>query len=76
MELFLKLVAVCDVLIENYRASVMDHLGLGYEAVSEVNPRIIYVKISRHDATGPEKNYGSLGSTLEQTAGLASITGY
>ena len=75
-ELFLKLVAACDVLIENYRASVMDRLGLGYEAVSEVNPRLIYVKISSQGATGPEQNYGSLGSTLEQTAGLASITGY
>jgi benzylsuccinate CoA-transferase BbsF subunit len=75
-ELFLKLVAACDVLIENYRASVMDRLGLGYGAVSEVNPRLIYVKISSQGATGPEQNYGSLGSTLEQTAGLASITGY
>ena len=75
-ELFLSLVKVCDVLAENYRASVMDRLGLGYEAVSKVNPQIVYLKISSQGATGPEKDYGSLGSTLEQTAGLASITGY
>jgi crotonobetainyl-CoA:carnitine CoA-transferase CaiB-like acyl-CoA transferase len=37
---------------------------------------LIYMKISSQGATGPEANYGSLGSTLEQTAGLASITGY
>ena len=54
----------------------MDRLGLGFDAVSQVNPRLIYLKISSQGATGPEANYGSLGSTLEQTAGLASITGY
>jgi crotonobetainyl-CoA:carnitine CoA-transferase CaiB-like acyl-CoA transferase len=75
-ELFLTLVTRCDVLIENYRASVMDRLGLGYTVLSQVNPQLIYVKISSQGATGPERDYGSLGSTLEQTAGLASITGY
>ncbi len=74
--LLLQLATICDVLIENFRASVMDRLGLGYEALSQANPRLIYVKISSQGATGPERDYGSLGSTLEQTAGLASITGY
>ena len=75
-ELFLGLIKVCDVLVENYRSSVMDRLGLGYDAVSRANPQLIYLKISSQGATGPEANYGSLGSTLEQTAGLASVTGY
>jgi crotonobetainyl-CoA:carnitine CoA-transferase CaiB-like acyl-CoA transferase len=75
-ELFCELVKVCDVLVENYRGSVMDRLGLGYDVVSQLNPQLIYLKISSQGATGPEANYGSLGSTLEQTAGLASITGY
>jgi crotonobetainyl-CoA:carnitine CoA-transferase CaiB-like acyl-CoA transferase len=75
-ELFRKLAGVCDALIENYRASVLDRLGLGYAVLSAVNPQLVYVKISSQGATGPEKDYGSLGSTLEQTAGLASITGY
>ena len=75
-ELLLKLAAVCDVLVENYRASVMDRLGLGYDAISQANPQIIYAKISSQGASGPEMDYGSLGSTLEQTGGLASITGY
>lgn len=75
-ELFLQLVTHCDVLVENYRASVMERLGLHYEVLSQVNPQLIYVKISSQGATGPERDYGSLGSTLEQTAGLASITGY
>ena len=54
----------------------MDRLGLGYDVVSRLNPGLIYMKISSQGANGPEANYGSLGSTLEQTAGLASITGY
>jgi crotonobetainyl-CoA:carnitine CoA-transferase CaiB-like acyl-CoA transferase len=74
--LLFKLAAVCDALIENYRASVLDRLGFGYAQLSQVNPQLIYVKISSQGASGPEKDYGSLGSTLEQTAGLASITGY
>ncbi len=75
-ELFLELTRISDVLVENYRASVMERLGLGYETVSSVNPQLVYAKISSQGATGPERNYGSLGSTLEQTAGLASVTGY
>ena len=75
-ELFIALARISDVLFENYRASVMDRLGLGYDLVSQANPQLVYVKISSQGATGPEKDYGSLGSTLEQTAGLASITGY
>jgi benzylsuccinate CoA-transferase BbsF subunit len=75
-ELFLRLAAICDALIENYRASVLDRLGLGYAVLSAVNPQLVYVKISSQGVTGPERDYGSLGSTLEQTAGLASITGY
>jgi crotonobetainyl-CoA:carnitine CoA-transferase CaiB-like acyl-CoA transferase len=74
--LFFKLAAICDALIENYRASVLDRLGLGYAELCRVNPQLVYVKISSQGANGPETDYGSLGSTLEQTAGLASITGY
>src|ERR671922_2153541 len=75
-ELFVKLAGISDAVIENYRASVLDRLGLGYAALASVNPQLVYVKISSQGATGPERDYGSLGSTLEQTAGLASVTGY
>ena len=75
-DIFVYLAKICDVVVENYRASVMDRLGLDYATLSNANPQLIYLKISSQGATGPEKDYGSLGSTLEQTAGLASITGY
>jgi crotonobetainyl-CoA:carnitine CoA-transferase CaiB-like acyl-CoA transferase len=75
-ELFVRLASISDALIENYRASVLDRLGLGYAVLAAANPQLVYVKISSQGATGPEMDYGSLGSTLEQTAGLASVTGY
>ena len=75
-ELFKRLVARCDALAENYRASVMERQGLGWNEVHQVNPRLVYLKLSGQGNTGPERDYGSLGSTLEQTAGLVSITGY
>jgi crotonobetainyl-CoA:carnitine CoA-transferase CaiB-like acyl-CoA transferase len=75
-ELLLNLAARCDAAVENFRASVMDRLGLSYDVFARVNPRLVYLKISSQGATGPETGYGSMGYTLEQTGGLASITGY
>ncbi|MEX1195420.1 MAG: CoA transferase [Dehalococcoidia bacterium] len=75
-ELFLDLVALSDVVIENYRADVMDNLGLSYEAVVAVNARIVYVSMPGHGKTGREKDYVAFGSNVEQLAGLAALTGY
>lgn len=75
-ETLLKLVAVSDVLVENYRADVMGNLGLSYEAVREVNPRIIYVSMPGHGKTGPEKDYVAYGTNVEQLSGLVSVSGY
>src|SRR5690348_3529007 len=49
---FLKLASHCDVLIENYRADVMDNLGLGYEALRAVRPDIVYVSMAAFGKTG------------------------
>jgi crotonobetainyl-CoA:carnitine CoA-transferase CaiB-like acyl-CoA transferase len=75
-ELLLKLCAVSDVIVENYRADVMDNLGLSFEAVRAVNPRIVYVSMPGHGKTGPESHYVSYGSNVEQLAGLVSVSGY
>jgi crotonobetainyl-CoA:carnitine CoA-transferase CaiB-like acyl-CoA transferase len=71
-----ELIKISDVFIENFRASVVDRLGLDYDSLKKINPSIVYAKISSQGNTGKERNYGSLGSTLEQTGGLASVTGY
>lgn len=75
-EVLLKLCSVSDVIIENFRSDVMDNLGLSYAAVSEVNPRIIYVSMPGHGKTGPEKDYVAYGTNVEQLAGLVSLSGY
>lgn len=75
-ELFLSLVAQSDVVIENYRAEVLDKLGLGYEVLKSVKPDIILVSMPGHGKSGPERDYVAYGTNVEQLAGLASLTGY
>ena len=75
-EVMLKLCAVSDVIVENFRSDVMDNLGLGYDAVRAANPNIIYVSMPGHGKTGPEKDYVAYGSNVEQLAGLVSLSGY
>jgi len=73
---FLKLVERADVLIENNSARVMPNLGLGYETLAEVNPRLVMASISGFGATGPEQHYVAYGANIEASSGLASIMGY
>lgn len=75
-EIFLQLVAVSDAVVENFRQGVMDRLGLGYDALSRVNPRIVMISIASQGSQGPEAAYGSYGSTLDALSGLMSVTGY
>lgn len=75
-ETLLKLCAISDVIVENYRSDVMDNLGLGYEAVRAASPRMIYVSMPGHGKTGPESGNVSYGSNVEQLAGLVSLSGY
>src|SRR5687768_4755330 len=73
---FLKLVAKCDVVIENYRADVMDNLGLGYEVLRAAKPDIILISMAGYGKFGPEKDQVGFGPIIEQMSGLASMTGY
>jgi len=75
-ELFLKLVEMADVVVENFRAEVMDQLDLGYETLSAVNERVSLVSMPAHGKTGPEKDYVAYGTNADQLAGLAHLTGY
>jgi benzylsuccinate CoA-transferase BbsF subunit len=73
---FLRLVAQCDVLIENYRADVMDNLGLGYDAVRSVRPDIVYVSMAAFGKTGADRDLVGFGPVIELMSSLASLTGY
>ena len=71
-----KLAALSDVLVENFAADVMDRLGLGYEEISKINPRIIYASISGFGHTGPRRNEVSYDIVGQAMGGLMSVTGY
>ncbi len=75
-ELFLELVKQCDVVMENYRAEVMDRLGLSFDELRAVKPDIILVSMPGHGKTGPERDYVAYGTNVEQLAGVVSLTGY
>jgi len=75
-ELFLRLVTLSDVVIENFRTDVLDDLGLDYDTLRSANPEIILVSMPGHGRTGPESSYVTYGSQVEQLSGLTSLTGY
>lgn len=69
---FVKLVAESDVVIQNFRPGVMERLGLGYEALREVNPRLVYATISAYGATGPYAHMPGLNMTAQAVSGLTA----
>ena len=70
-----RLVADADVLIENYRPGVMDRLGLGYDVMSEINPRLVYCSISGFGRTGPYAQRAGFDLVAQGMSGLMSFTG-
>ncbi|MCB2079577.1 MAG: CoA transferase [Novosphingobium sp.] len=69
------LAAKCDILVENYRPGVMNRLGLGYDVLSQVNPRLIYCAISGYGQTGPLKDRPSFDIVLQAMSGALSMNG-
>jgi len=74
-EAFLKLVSSADVLVENFRPGVMKRLGLGYETLKEVNPRLIYCAISGFGQDGPLHDLPAYDQIIQGMSGVMSITG-
>ena len=70
-----KLAAACDVVVENFRPGVLPRLGLGYEQLSNVNPRLVYCSISGYGQTGPNAGKGAFDVTVQGFSGLMSVTG-
>jgi len=69
-ELLYELVAKADILIENYRPDVMPRLGLGYDALNEINPRLIMLSISGFGRDGPESHRAAYAPIIHAEAGL------
>lgn len=74
-KIFLELVKKTDILLENYRPGVMDKLGLGYDVLKEVNPRLIYGALSGFGSYGPYANRPGYDIISQAMGGLMSITG-
>jgi len=74
-DLCLRLIDRMDVLIENFRPGSMDRLGLGYEAVHQRNPRLIYCSISGYGQNGPSRDEAAMDLVVQSSSGLLSITG-
>jgi crotonobetainyl-CoA:carnitine CoA-transferase CaiB-like acyl-CoA transferase len=70
-----KLISKADVLIHNFRPGVMQKTGLDYDAVKEINPRLIYAEISGYGKEGPWKNKPGQDLLLQSMTGLAYTTG-
>ncbi len=72
---FLDLVAVSDVVLENMRPGVVDRLGVGYEAASAVNPRIVYCSLSGFGSSGPMRDLPAYDIVVQGMGGTMSLTG-
>ncbi len=70
-----RLLSDADVLIENYRIDTMDKLGIGYDLLRQVNPKLVYCAISGFGRTGPYANRGGFDLIAQGMSGLMSITG-
>ncbi len=75
LDLCLRLVDEADVLVENFRPGSMDRLGLGYKALHERNPRLIYCSISGYGQEGPSRDQAAMDLVMQASSGLLSITG-
>jgi crotonobetainyl-CoA:carnitine CoA-transferase CaiB-like acyl-CoA transferase len=74
-EVFMRLVRSVDVLVENYRATVMERAGLGYAVLARENPRLIYAQLSGFGPDGPYRDKGGLDLIAQGMGGLMHVTG-
>ena len=75
-DLLKQMVCKGDVLVENFAPGAMERLGIGYETLRQVNPRLIYGAGSGYGRSGPNKNYPAMDLTVQAMAGIMSVTGY
>src|SRR5262249_9801435 len=70
-----KLAATADVFVENYRPGAFEALGLGYEALSAINPRLIYAWFSAFGQQGPRGEQTAYDHVIQATSGIMAMTG-
>lgn len=75
-ELLHAMVQRADVVVENFAPGAMDRLGVGYEALRAINPRIVYGSGSGYGLSGPNRDYPAMDLTVQAMAGVMNITGF
>jgi formyl-CoA transferase len=75
IEIFKSLVKKADVVLENFRPGTMDDLGIGYEVLKEINPRLIYCDMTGYGTDGPYRDKPGVDVIVSAIGGLMSITG-
>lgn len=71
-----RLVATCDVVLENYSPRVMESWGLGWPEVHEINPAAVMVRMPAYGLEGPWRDRGGYAQTMEMISGMAATTGW
>ncbi len=74
-EVFLDLVRMADVVWENFRPGIMERLGCGYDALAEINPRLIMCSISAYGPDGPYRDWPAFDLALQAMGGALTLTG-
>lgn len=74
-EVFRRLIKTADVIVENFRPGVMDKLHVGYEQLSQINPRLVYCAISGFGQEGPMREAPAYDQIVQGLSGAMSITG-
>ena len=75
IEIAKRLASQADVVMEHFRPGVMDKLGIGYEALSAINPRLIYCAVSGFGQNGPERATAAYDGKIQAMSGIMSVTG-
>lgn len=75
LEVAQRIVARSDVVLENFRPGVMARLGLGYEAVCELRPDIIYCSVSGYGQDGPYRDWPAIDNIVQATSGMMMLSG-
>ena len=75
-EIFRALARDADVIVENFRAGVMERLGLGYEDLRTVRPDIVYCSITGFGHTGPKRGHGAFDNVIQAFSGMMEATGH
>lgn len=74
-DIFLKLAAECDVVVQNLRSGSAEKRGIDYAAVKAVNPEVVFMSITAYGNTGPKQSHPAYDSVIQAWSGFMSVTG-